>query len=1072
MRIIKLLLLTLSTFAVGFVLLPTALHAQVGTQASLTGTVTDTSGAVVVSAQVTATNLATGRVSQALSSSRGAYHVLALPAGVYRVSATAHGFEAWENPRVELTVGDRINLDIVLKVGAATQTVQVRGTSSLLQADSATVETVIQMQQIRELPLDTRNPLALVALVPGMTYQGTTVGSFRDSFVQGQGLRNYTTNFQLDGISSNASSSEGGTAFPNVDAIQEFNVQTLNSGAASGRDPAQVIAVTKSGTNEFHGTLFEFNQNDIFSATNAFATKKNRIRYNQFGGTLGGPIYRNKTFFFGSFQETKIGNAVVRNEPAVTDAMKNGDFSALNTPIINPYTHTPFPGNQIPAGMINSASSYFLPLFVSANSPDGFFKFQANAPNTTYEYLGRVDHQITANQHIYGRYEYIHEPTVVVGYTPKYLSANTTNEPSFSANYTWAITNKTLLTFTGGYVRDGFSYTNPPLGKTNDSIQAGIEGIPTQGREDWIGPPDIYVTGYQGVAMSGGGWGAPGRQMGGSYEGKGSLTHIAGPHTLDVGGEYFNRTAYGQHGSAAPRGIFDFFNLYTGNGFADYLLGLTSNSNLNDPLGRFGLTRDPIMSGYATDTWKASKNLTLTLGVRYERWLQHSCFANLCTVWDPKSNMIVVGTDSKGNPNFSQFPTTASLAEETAGLWKTANQAGVPRGLYDANGHWEPRLGAIYRLTDKVVLRGGYGVYYNSFTGNRGASVINIPLWTEYGLSFGKNTLQDWKTVWAAGPHGASNFSVYSPLVNTEPSKTREWNATLQLGLPGSSALTLSYVGTHVTSLGTWKEYNAAPVGFHQNIQADRPNPRFSNITLTANEGRNWYNGLQSRIERRYHNGLAFTAAYSWSKTMTVNTGDCETCALLQYSPDWYNRNVSTMGYPQVESATVVWQLPYGHGRTYGGSSGFLENAILGGWEVAALQTAHSGIPLTIGQSNGNLGNGYSSRAKIVGNPEISEQNKDHWFNTSAFAPAPLYTFGNSGVGAVNGPGGFQLNSSVAKDFPWKEGKYFQFRWETFNLTNHVNYNNPNTNVVDRNFGKITGSGAARYMQFGAKIVF
>jgi hypothetical protein len=1053
-------------------LIGTASFAQTGTQASLSGTVTDSSGAIVVGAQLKITELATGRTTEAISDGHGTYNVLALPPGNYRVSATAAGFEAWENPRVQVTVGDRIHLDPILRVGAATQTVHVEGTTSLMQTDTPTVETVVQMQQIRELPLDTRNPLGLVALVPGMTYEGTTVGSFRDTFVQGQGLRNYTTNFQLDGMASNASSSEGGTAIPNVDAVEEFNVQTVNAGAETGRDPSQVLAVTKSGTNQFHGTLFEFNQNDVFSARNAFATKKNRVRYNQFGGTAGGPIFRNKTFFFGSYQQTVIGNDVVINEAAVTTAMENGDFSALSAPIINPYTQTPFPGNQIPANMIDSASKYFLPRFVTANSPDGTFKALAKAPNTTYEYLGRIDHQITAAQHIYGRFEYVHEPIQVVGYTPTYISTNTTNEPSFSANYTWAISSKTLLTFTGGYMRDGFTYTNPPLGKQNDDELAGIQGIPSTGREQWIGPPDIGVTGYQGVAMSGGGYGAPGSQSGGQYDGKGSLSHVAGPHTIEVGAEYFNRTTYGRHGSFAPRGNFGFYNLYTGNGFADYLLGLPSFSGLNDPLGTFGQTLDPIAAGYATDTWKATPKLTVTVGVRYERFLQHKCFANICSIWNPADNKIVVATDSHGNPNLTHFPTTASLAAATSGLWETADQAGYPRGLYEANGHWEPRLGAIYRFTNNLVLRGGFGIYYNLFTGNRDASEINIPLWTVYQQTFGLNTLQKWETVWAGGPSGASNFSVYSPLVNTQPAQTKEWNISLQFGLPHQTALTLSYIGTNASSLPTWKEYNAPTVGFHQNLQAARPNPLFNNITLTANQGRNWYNGLQAKLERRYENGLAFTAAYSWSKTMSANAGSCETCTLLQYSPDWYNRHEATFGYPQVESATVVWQIPYGRGRAYGADSGFWKNAVLGGWQLSGLQTAHSGTPLEITQSNGNLGNGYSSRTNIVGNPHVASQSKTEWFNTAAFAPAPLYTFGNSGIGAVHSPGAFQINSAVSKDFPWGEGRYFQFRWETFNLANHVNYNSPDTNFEDSQFGQITSSGSARYMQFGAKLVF
>jgi hypothetical protein len=1047
--------------------------AQVGTQASLTGTVTDTSGAAVAGAQLTITNLATHESTQTTSDGRGNFQILALPQGLYKASVKAPGFSSWEIARVQLTVGDQSRLAPVLRVGASTETVRVQGTSSLMQTESPTLETVVQMQQIRELPLDTRNPLALVALVPGMVYQGTTVGSFRDTFVQGQGMRNYKTNFQLDGIASNASSSEGGSAVPNVDAVEEFNVQTVDSGAEAGRDPSQVLAVTKSGTDQFHGTAFEFNQNDIFSARNAFALQKNRVRYNQFGGTAGGPIVRGKTFFFGSYQQTVIGNDAVINEPAITTEMEAGNFSALSTPITNPYTKQAFQDNKIPTSMIDSAAKYFLPLFVTANSPDGFFKALGKAPNTTYEYLGRIDHQITPSQHIYGRFEYVHEPISVLGYYPTYVSSTTTNEPSFGANYTWAVSSKTLLTFTGGFMRDGFAYTNPLLGKQNDSVLAGIEGIPSAGREAWIGPPDIYITGYQGVSLSGGGYGAPGKQSGGEYDGKGSVTHVAGSHALEIGGEYFNRTTYGEHGSAAPRGVFDFGNLYSGNGFSDYLLGLTSSSQLNDPLGTFGQTLDPIMAGYATDTWKVRSNLTVKAGVRYERFLEHKCFANICSLWDPETAKTVVATDAQGNPNLNHYPTTKSLAESTSGLWETSVAAGYPRGLYEANGQWEPRVGVTFRpFKSDFVLRGGYGIYYNIFTGNRDASEINMPLWTVYSQNYSLNTLQKWETVWAAGPNGASLFSVYSPLVNTQPTKTQEWNVSLQTALPFSSALTLSYVGTNVSNESSWTQLNAATVGFHSNLQNDLPNPLYSNITVTANQGKNWYNGLQAKWERRYENGLAFTAAYSWSKTMAQNLGDCETCSLLPYSSSAYNRHVATFAYPQVEAATVVWQIPYGHGRMHGSNSNGLINAVLGGWQLSGIQTAHAGGPLEITQSNGNLGNGYSSRTNLTGNPHISKKSAREWFKTSAFSAAPLYTFGNSGVGAVSAPRGFQLNSGVFKNINVSDTRYFQFRWETYNITNHVNYNNPDTNLEDSDFGQITSSGEARYMQFGLKFVF
>jgi len=1053
--------------------------AQVGTQSSITGTVTDPSGAAVTGARVTATNLATGEVKQASTDQSGSFNILALPAGSYAVAAEASGFKRWENPKVQLTVGDQILVQPVLQVGAVGEVVTVKSASAAIQTESATVETVVQMQQIRELPLDTRNPLALVGLVPGMRFEGMSTGAgMRISYVQGNGLRDNKTNFQLDGINSNDGSGEGGTAVPNVDAIEEFNVQALNAGAEAGRDPTQVLVVTKSGTNQFHGSGFEFVQNDAFNAYNTFADKtqpKPRVRYNLFGGTLGGPIIRNKTFFFGSLQGTVIRNAQLLNEGAVPSAFESGDFSSLSTPIIDPTTGQQFPGNIIPSDRIDGAAKYFLPLFLTPNAPGDRYIGNANTVDKTWEYLGRIDHQLTSNQRIYGHYEYLREPTQQVGYKadPSTYGPNTLHQHQVGVNYNWTISNNTLFSASAGLMKTRDDYSNPALGKQNDSELAGIQGIPTAGREKWIGPPDIGINGYTGISFAGG-WGVPGAQWNSQYTGKASISHVHGAHELNGGVDYGDRHAYGGHGSAAARGSFYFNGQYTGNGFADYLLGYTQSSSLNDPLTTFGEDRAPYVGVYGRDHWKVRRNLTLDLGVRYERYLSQHCFKSLCSLWNPDDDKVVVAVDSHGNPNFTTFSTSAGLAAQTEGLWETSTQAGYPRGLYDANGNWSPRLGVTYRpfMNKDLVVRAGFGTYYNIFTGNRGASEINMPTWTVYGQSYSAATLQPWETVWAAGPNAASNFAVYSPLVNIKPAKTEEWNVSVQAPLPGKTSLTVSYVGTLVPNEISGQDRNVATVGFHSNLQADLPFPLFSTIHTYANQGRFWYNGLQTYVEHRFSGGLAFTFSYAFSRSMDENVGEGEFDALLAYSPAWYNRHRSYNDYRHLESATLVWEVPYGHARRFGGNANGLMNAVLGGWQLALYQKARSGQPLTISNNDGNLGNGFSSRADIVGDPNVSSPGAAEWFNPAAFAPAAQYTFGNSNIGNVDGPGFFQLDSGLSKKFYVTENKFFQFRWEAFNLLNNVNLDNPDQNVNDSNLGKIFSAETARYMQFGLKFLF
>ena len=1054
--------------------------AQVGTEAAITGTVSDASGASVAGAVITATNLANGLTKQSASDQSGNFNVVALPAGGYRITIEAQGFKKWQSAQTQLTVGDRIRISPVLQVGAAAETVSVESTSDAIQTEKATVETVIQMQQIRELPLSDRNPLGLVGLVPGMRYLGTPNG-MRTSQVQGQGMRDNKTQFQLDGLNSNDGSIEGGTAVPNVEAVAEFNVQPINAGAEAGRDPSQVIVITKSGTNSFRGSAFEFLQNDIFNAYNAFADKtkpKPRVRYNQFGGTLGGPIIKNKTFFFGSFQGTVIRNAVLKNESGVPTPFLTGDFSSLSTPIIDPTTGNPFPGNIIPDDRISGASKYFLPLFVNPNSAGNRYIFAAATPDKTWEYLTRIDHQISAKQRIYGRYEYLREPTLQVGYNanPSTFAPNTLHQHNFGANYTWTITNNTLFTATAGFLKTRDDYSNPALGKQNDSALAGIQGIPDEGREEWIGPPDISINGFQGINFAGG-WGVPGAQWNSQYNGKVSLSNVHGAHIFNAGLEYGDRHAYGGHGSAAARGSFGFNGQYTGNGFADYLLGLTNSTNLNDALKTFGEDRAPYIGIYGADTWKARRNLTLDLGLRYDRYLSQHCYLNLCSVWNPADGKTVVSVDSKGNPNFSTFPTSAGLAAATQGLWETSVEAGYPRGLYEANGHWAPRIGVTYRpfARKDLVVRAGYGIYYNIFTGNRGASEVNVPTWTVFGQVFGTGTLQPWETAWAGNLTAPSSFDVYSPLVDIKPARTEQWNVSVQSVMPWKTSLTVSYVGTRVPNEIAGIENNIPTVGFHSNIQADRPYQRFGTIHTFDNLGENWYHGLQTKAERRFDNGLSFTFSYAFSRSMADGLPDDEFSALLAYSPDIYNRHRTTFDFRHIESATMVWEVPYGHGRKFGQGTSKALNAILGGWQLSAYQTARSGQPLVISNNNGNLGNGQQSRADLVGDPHISNQGRNAWFNTAAFAPAPLYTFGNSGVGDVEGPGFFQLNSGLSKNFYISDARYFQFRWEAYNLFNNVNYTagSIDVNVNDTaNFGKVFGAEAARTMQFGLRFVF
>ncbi len=1069
MRFVSLACLCL--FLTGFLL-----TAQIGTEGSFFGTVADGSGASVPGAEVTVTHLGTGLVKVATTDAEGGFSIPALPIGRYSIVVKAKGFKSWELSGSELTVGGRSRISPVLTVGEITESVSVTANSELLQTEKSSAETIVQVRQIRELPLASRNPLALVSLVPGMQFSYAQSGGERGTYVQGQGQRNNKTAFQLDGLISNAPMDEGGTAIPNVDTVAEFSVETLNFSAENGRNPIQVKVVTKSGTNEFHGALWEFVQNNSLNARNTFATKRPRVRRNQFGAAIGGPVIRNKTFFFGSFEGTIIRNEQIWNTLAVTSAMKQGNFSAFSKSILDPLTKAPFAGNIIPSARISNASKYYAPKLLEANSADGQFRTNAGTFTNTWEGTGRVDHQLTDTQRIYGRYVSIRQPSTLLGYKPSVVTNDVVRQHNIGLNYTWTMSSNTVLTLMGGMMRTRETYTNDELGKVNDALSAGIQGFATAGREKWIGPSNLsFGNGYQGIFYSG--WGAPGALWGGVYNTKADLRHFRGAHTMSVGFEYGDSHTYGDHGSCCSRGNFSFGNLYTNDGFADFLLGYTSSSSRNAPLAEFGTRRAPYSGIYFNDSYRVRQNLTLDLGLRYEHWYPRLNMRDATSSWDPKLQKVVAAVGSDGKVNLNAFLSTPNVAKATAAVWTTSREAGYKDGLNEGTGNWAPRIGIVYRpfAQRQIVLRAAYGLFYNSFTGNRSASsAANLPFWGVESLGFGLSQLQPWETVWSSDPNAFGIFGIGEAVdPRLKAARTQNWNVTLQTSLPWKSALTLSYVGTKVGGDVIFVPYNAASIGPHANLQADRPNPLMSDVQRMENFSRNWYHALQTKAERRFAEGLSFTFSYSFSRSMgEASSGSDEYTSLIPFSPAWYNRGRTNFDFRHIEFATVVWELPVGKGRRYLSSGNPVANAIIGGWDFAFTQQGRSGAPLSISGGYSNLGNGWGTRADITGSPTVSSPSTRAWFNTSAFVRPALYAWGNSPMGILEGPVLIQFNTALSKRFNVGERRDFQLRWEAFNAFNKVNYNNPNTNVASGNYGRITSAGTARFMQLALKFNF
>jgi Carboxypeptidase regulatory-like domain/TonB dependent receptor-like, beta-barrel len=1059
---------------IGIFLMSGGLFAQVGTQGVILGTVTDPSGAVVPDAQVTVQNLNTGLTTTVKTTSIGGFDVPALPIGSYSVQVSVQGFKTWKVDRVDLTVGARQRLTITLQVGNTSQQVSVTAAPEMLQTETAQTGTTVQEKNILNLPLNGRNVVNLVTLAPGMRFTASNSGPERGTYVQGLGSQGDQTQFSLNGTNVNSGMDEGAITLPDVDSIAEFRVETSGFGAEHGRDPIQVVMVTKSGTNQYHGAAWEFLRNNAIDARNTFSKKTPKLSQNQFGGAAGGPIIKDKTFFFASFEGTTIRQESLYNSAVPDPAWLNGDFSSVSTPIIDPSTGQQFSGNIIPSGSIDYGANFLKKYFLTPTSgySDGNFHAVAPVTSNTWNGLLRIDQEITPKQRIYGQFIDRVNPTTSPQYSPSVVQTNETDQHNFGLTYNYTITPNTLFTLSASYVSSNntFSGGSAALGNENLTEEAGIQGFPTPGRSQWVGLPTVNVTGISGFAEP---WGTPGRLWANSLDGTASLNLIRGKHSIIAGYSFDNRTTFGRHGSGFSRGQFDFNGQYTGFAFADYLLGLPADGYRNYPLQTFGMKDSPYHAIFAQDYWNVSRKVTLQLGLRWDYWAGKEYVCGNGATFDPSIGKIVAGLDNQGKVNLTCQPVAQYLAPATAGEWVSAKDIGVPKGLFEPNGYFSPRVGIAWRVSNGLVVRGNYGLFASSFAGNRTASsIVGPPYWTWENIGFSPSTPQPWETIFPNDPSFFVAPGTTAAAYDIKSQKTHEWNVSVQKELPFSSSLTLTYLGTHRSDPMAAYSYNAVPPGQYTDLQAALPYPTLGSINLYQNGGSTWYNGLTAMWERRFSDGLGFVVSYAYSKSMLDGTAEDTVGSVQPFTPAGYLRGRSAYDRTHIASISGVYDLPFGRRRKYMSSSNAVMDGVIGGWEFTSIVAYQSGDPLSFYVPGATLGNGYGTRADLVGDPQIGNPSPQQWFNPAAFAAPPNYTYGNSGIGIMNGPGYFDLDTGLMKNFNFTESKYLQFRWEMFNALNHVNYNDPQTTINLGSTGEIFSAGPARIMQFALKLYF
>lgn len=1023
---------------------------------TIVGTIQDASQALVPGVKVTARHVTTGQTFAAVTTTTGDYVLSQLPVGEYEIQAEAPSFATAIKKGVVLQIGKTIRIDFSLTVGQVSQNVEVSTQAPLLDTDESSVGQVIGNRQVESLPLNGRDWLSLTTLVPGVlpTADHIQGGGLHANNFLARGLRRSDNIVYLNGaliVQGN-----GGTTFlPSVDAIQEFQIKSGLYDAEFGIMPGvQIVAITKSGTNELHGDAFEFLRNDRLDARNFFEQKKAPFKRNEFGGTVGGPIYiphvwngKNKGWFFLSYQKDSIRQFAPATGVVPTDAEKSGVFP---TTIIDPQTDQPFPNNTIPPDRISTISQQFLQFWPEPNTP-GALNF--TSPNTSLatdnsQWMSRVDFDTSQNN------RWMLQLT---------WAANPINGPSaiqaFSFHLpitTWVASIANTHTFAGKYVNEaGIHFHRRPF--ILEDSKLGCDFSKTLGPQfsqgvDACGVPIVNVQGLTGL----GSFSVIGPVIVGNWLAKDHLAFQHGSHSLRIGGDF--RRSYNLIKESA-RSIFDFAARYTGNGFADFLLGLPDFTRQQGPLLTENLNQNS-MYYYVQDEWRVTPRLSLSLGLRYEWRLP----------WKDKD-----GTSANFDPATGTF---FPPLDGTTGRFERSK----PLVTWSPASGFLPRLGLAYRLGDKTVVRAGYGIYGGEpivgmiqqlgVNPRPGSAILTF----NSGLTSPTITFSDPFPSGQGQTGGVpSAGGVDSPIAL---SRTHDWGLSVQRELVQNWLVDIGYEGSYTSDQTEGVGLNDAKPGPGA-IQPRRPYPNLGYMSFYKADGTASYNGLQLKVVKRPGpEGLSLLTAFTWSKAIDDSDSrldiDGEPEDRSVNVPNKANRALSSGNIGRRLVVTADYQLPFGAGKAYAKEG--LASKVAGGWSVQEIATFSDGPWVTVFLPGDtlNVGSTDSQWPDKICNPNLpsSQRTPSRWFNTACFAvPAP-FTYGNAGRSTVEGPGIINFDTAVHREFRITERQSLQFRAEMFNTFNHPNFLIPGGQFGTASFGVIGGAQDPRQIQFGLKYIF
>ena len=1060
------------TLALTLVLLSLPLAWTQENTATIAGQIIDSSGASIPAARVVARNIQTGIERETTTGETGNYSIPLLPIGAYDVSVEKSGFKKSIQTGITLQVDQHARVDFTLQIGAASESVQVTADVPLTQTDTSSVGSVIDNQKVVEMPLNGRQFYSLALLVPGVAppAQGSIL-SFRGGF-NVAGASELNNNFTLNGLENNDQLLSAPAFRPSVDAIQEFKILTGVFPAEYGRNSgSQVIVTTKAGTNAFHGTVFEFLRNQVTDAKNLFTPPNSPIpafKQNQFGATVGGPIFKNKTFFFASYEGTRSTQQVTALTNVPIPGMVDGDFSSIKVNLTNPVPGgAPFVGNKIPQSAINpigQALAKFYPTPSSATAPGQLptNNYNFNQPQVDRLNLGslRLDHTFSVKDTISGTYNDFEDSQL----TQNNTVCGSRVIPGFDCTVDLLarlyglsethIFNPGLI----NEVRIGVSqFSNPRM--TNDQNIHFLEMFNIQGsRLDGPPYPGVPQTSVQGYATIGEPTNFPQARVDRTYQLTDSLTLVRGRHSMKFGMDLLR---FQTNGTIVGNGRGSFtFNAQTsapttGYALADLLLGLPTSTARSPSSPRF-YDRTGLYAFFAQDDFKLSPRLTLNIGLRWEYNIPIYDHRNLLSNFNPASGQIDI-----------------------------AGQNGVPRAVWDANyKDFEPRFGFSWQpfRTSRTVVRAGYGIFYNApalNNVNSGPQQSNAPFVSAQTFNSSLANPISLSNPFPANNVTAGTLTLSAISRRLPDAQLQQWSFNVQQELTHSLVLEVGYQGSKGTHLPLLYNINQPPPGpgTVAQKQALRPYPQFGNINFNTSRGDSSFNGLITRLEQRFNNGLSFLVSYLYGKSIDDSPGTPYNVTPSRsgaMDPTNFRRERGLSGFDirQRLVFSPVYQLPFGKGKPHLNSNR-IASAIAGGWEVSGILSLQSGRPFTalVGRDNANV-LATVDRPNVVGDANDGPRTVQKWFNTDAFKLAPAGTFGNEGRNNIIAPSFKNLDMVVSRAFQIHESLSLQFRVEAFNTFNHPNLDAPVQTFDNPAFGSVQQAEAARQLQFGLKIRF